>query len=59
MGTHCSGNRSNCLQGPVWSGTCSNQPVAVGEVVAEVMGTGTLEAHYQATVRREGPGPHC
>ncbi|MGO9566415.1 MAG: efflux RND transporter periplasmic adaptor subunit [Desulfomonilaceae bacterium] len=26
------------------------QPVAVGEVVAEVMGTGTLEAHYQATV---------
>lgn len=28
----------------------ASQPVAVGEVVAEVMGTGTLEAHYQATV---------
>ncbi len=28
----------------------ATQPVAVGEVVAEVMGTGTLEAHYQATV---------
>lgn len=28
----------------------STQPVASGEVVAEVMGTGTLEAHYQATV---------
>ena len=28
----------------------STQPVAVSEVVAEVMGTGTLEAHYQATV---------
>jgi HlyD family secretion protein len=28
----------------------STQPVAVGEVAAEVMGTGTLEAHYQATV---------
>lgn len=33
--------------GPV---TVSTQPVTVGEVVAEVMGTGTLEAHYQATV---------
>jgi HlyD family secretion protein len=33
--------------GPV---TVSTQPVAVGEVVAETMGTGTLEAHYQATV---------
>jgi len=30
--------------------TVSTQPVTVGEVVAEVMGTGTLEAHYQATV---------
>jgi HlyD family secretion protein len=28
----------------------STQPVSVGEVVAEVMGTGTLEAHYQSTV---------
>ncbi len=28
----------------------STEPVATGEVVAEVMGTGTLEAHYQATV---------
>lgn len=28
----------------------STQPVAVGQVVAEVMGTGTLEAHYQSTV---------
>jgi len=28
----------------------STEPVAVGEFVAEVMGTGTLEAHYQATV---------
>jgi HlyD family secretion protein len=28
----------------------ATQPVAVGEVAAEVMGTGTLEAHYQATV---------
>lgn len=28
----------------------STQPVAVSEVIAEVMGTGTLEAHYQATV---------
>ena len=28
----------------------STQPVAGGEVVAEVMGTGTLEAHFQATV---------
>ena len=28
----------------------STEPVAAGEVVAEVMGTGTLEAHYQATV---------
>ena len=28
----------------------SIEPVATGEVVAEVMGTGTLEAHYQATV---------
>ena len=34
----------------------ATQPVAVGEVVAEVMGTGTLEAHYQATVSGEGPG---
>jgi HlyD family secretion protein len=28
----------------------STQPVSVGEVIAEVMGTGTLEAHYQSTV---------
>ena len=28
----------------------STQPVRVGEVIAEVMGTGTLEAHYQSTV---------
>jgi HlyD family secretion protein len=28
----------------------STAPVSVGEVVAEVMGTGTLEAHYQSTV---------
>jgi len=28
----------------------SAQPVASDEIVAEVMGTGTLEAHYQATV---------
>ncbi len=28
----------------------SAEPVSTGEVVAEVMGTGTLEAHYQATV---------
>jgi len=33
--------------GPV---TVSTQPVTVSEVVAETMGTGTLEAHYQATV---------
>jgi HlyD family secretion protein len=34
----------------------SIQPVAVGEVVAEVMGTGTLEAHYQATVSAQIQG---
>lgn len=28
----------------------STEPVSVGEIVAEVMGTGTLEAHYQSTV---------
>lgn len=28
----------------------STQPVSIGQVVAEVMGTGTLEAHYQSTV---------
>ncbi len=28
----------------------STEPVATDEVVAEVMGTGTLEAHYRATV---------
>jgi len=30
--------------------TVTTQPVAVGEVVAEVMGTGTLEAHYQTLI---------
>ena len=34
----------------------STEPVAVGEVVAEVMGTGTLEAHYQATVSAQIQG---
>ena len=34
----------------------ATQPVAVGEVVAEVMGTGTLEAHYQATVSAKVQG---
>ena len=28
----------------------STQSITVGKIVAEVMGTGTLEAHYQATV---------
>ncbi len=30
--------------------TVTTQPAAVGEVVAEVMGTGTLEAHYQTLI---------
>lgn len=34
----------------------STQPVATSEVVAEVMGTGTLEAHYQATVSAQVQG---
>lgn len=34
----------------------STQPVATGEVVAEVMGTGTLEAHCQATVSAKMQG---
>jgi HlyD family secretion protein len=35
----------------------STCPVGVGEVVAEVMGTGTLEAHYQATVSAQVQAP--
>jgi HlyD family secretion protein len=36
--------------------TVSAQPLAMGEVVAEVMGTGTLEARYQTTVGAKIPG---
>ena len=32
-------------------------PVNIGEVVAEVMGTGTLEAHYQGTVSAQIQAP--
>ncbi len=35
----------------------STQPVEVGEVVAEVMGTGTLETHYQGTVSAQVQAP--
>ncbi len=35
----------------------STQPVSVDEVVAEVMGTGTLEAHYQGTVSAQVQAP--
>jgi HlyD family secretion protein len=35
----------------------STQPVSVGEIVAEVMGTGTLEAHYQGTVSAQVQAP--
>ncbi|MGO9570639.1 MAG: efflux RND transporter periplasmic adaptor subunit [Desulfomonilaceae bacterium] len=37
--------------------TVLTQPVSVGEVVAEVMGTGTLEAHYQGTVSAQIQAP--
>jgi hypothetical protein len=33
-------------------------PIASGEIVAEVMGTGTLEAKVQTVVSTKPPGPH-